>query len=171
MNSEDRFDSLIRYWSEVYKLPEDLVKAQVKAESAFNKRAVSKVGAMGLMQLMPATARELSVHYPFDPDDSIRGGTMYMRKCINWVEDELFRWKPLIVQISKEDTYRLALAAYNGGIGYVWASMRALRPSSPPLDWPRFCSVLPHVRVSGRQPRYEEIFSYVQSILPYYSGA
>ena len=61
----------------------DLVRAVIQVESAFNPVAVSTKGAMGLMQLMPATAVELGVANPFDPDQNIRGGVQYLRRLLD----------------------------------------------------------------------------------------
>ena len=97
------FDSLIVQHAEANKINPVLVRAVIEAESAFNPRAVSHVGAMGLMQLMPGTAKELGVVDPFDPDDNIRGGTKYLRTLLDRFDNNV----------------DLALAAYNAGPGAV----------------------------------------------------
>src|SRR5262249_55233826 len=73
------YDQLIRETSARYDLEYALVKAVIKAESSFNRMAVSPKGALGLMQLMPSTARMHGVRRPFTPDENIEGGCRHLR--------------------------------------------------------------------------------------------
>ena len=74
-----RYEDLVLAHASANGLRPELVRAVIQVESGFNPRARSPKGAMGLMQLMPATARTLGVQNPWDPDDNIRGGTKYSR--------------------------------------------------------------------------------------------
>ena len=81
MSSEnDRYEPLIQEHATRQSLRPELVRAVIQVESGFNPRALSPKGAMGLMQLMPATARSLGVNNPWDPAQNIRGGTEYLRR-------------------------------------------------------------------------------------------
>lgn len=93
------YDDLIAKASSKYRVDSYLVKAIIKAESNFNHRAVSPVGARGLMQLMPATAASLKVGDSFHPETNIDGGVRYLRYLMNLFNGNL----PLV------------LAAYNAG--------------------------------------------------------
>jgi len=86
-----------------YDLPASLLKGVIRAESNFQSTAVSRAGAQGLMQLMPATARELGVDNPFDIEQNIDGGARYLRKMLDRFGGDV----------------KLALAAYNAGPGTV----------------------------------------------------
>ncbi len=90
---------LIDYYAHDRGLSPQLVQAVIQVESAFNERARSHKGAMGLMQLMPDTARSLQVSDPYDPAQNIRGGTLYLRRQLDRFDGDL----------------TLALAAYNAG--------------------------------------------------------
>lgn len=76
-------DSLIRDAAAEHRLPSALIKAVVKVESAFVLDAVSRKGALGLMQLMPGTAKDIGVEDPFDPAANIFGGAMLLRKYLD----------------------------------------------------------------------------------------
>ena len=82
------YDPLIARAARAEGIPPALVKAVIHAESAFNPAAVSPKGAMGLMQLMPETARELGVRDPFQAEENVRGGTRYLgslhRRYASW---------------------------------------------------------------------------------------
>jgi soluble lytic murein transglycosylase-like protein len=97
------YDDLIRQNAERHGVSADLVRAVIQAESGFNPYAVSPKGAMGLMQLMPATARDLGVHNPFHPGENIRGGVAYLAGLLTRFDQDVER----------------ALAAYNAGAARV----------------------------------------------------
>jgi Transglycosylase SLT domain len=85
--------------SATYHLDPDLVNSVIHAESGFNSHAVSRKGARGLMQLMPATASQLGVSDAFDPQDNVTGGSRYLRELLERYDFDLVK----------------ALAAYNAG--------------------------------------------------------
>ena len=97
------YDEIIDEHASLHGIRPDLIHAVIQAESAFNPEARSVKGAMGLMQLMPATALEYGVTDPYDPAQNIRGGVAYL--------------KSLLVRYSQNE--ELALAAYNAGPGAV----------------------------------------------------
>ncbi|MFO1352996.1 MAG: lytic transglycosylase domain-containing protein [Gammaproteobacteria bacterium] len=97
-----RLARLIDRLAKEHGLEPALLDAVIRVESAYQPNATSPKGAMGLMQLMPATARRFGVHDPYDAEDNIRGGARYLR----WLLD-------------KFGDVELALAGYNAGEGAV----------------------------------------------------
>jgi len=98
-----RYDAHIREAAILYVLPEELVRAVMRVESNFYHEAVSNKGAMGLMQLMPETARSMGVLDPFDPRQNVLGGARFLRVLANHFGGDLV----------------LTIAAYNAGEGAV----------------------------------------------------
>jgi len=105
------YDDIVDEAAQTYKLDPRMIKAVMEAESAFNAMAVSPVGALGLMQLMPEVAKELGVTDPLDPRQNIMAGSKYLKQLLD----------------THNGNVRLALASYNAGPGNV-AKYRAIPP-------------------------------------------
>lgn len=97
--NKKRFTDLIEQTASKYQVDPKLVHAVIQTESAYNSTAISSAGAVGLMQLMPETAKRFGVIDRNDPDQNVEGGTRYLKHLINLFEPNL----------------HLAVAAYNAG--------------------------------------------------------
>ena len=124
-----QFDTLIEEYARANGVSADLVRAVIQAESNFNPRAVSAKGAMGLMQLMPATARELGVSDPFHPAQNIRGGVTYLARLL----------------AKYDQNVELALAAYNAGAGNVERYGNAVPPFKETREYVKKITAKPGV--------------------------
>ncbi len=95
----DRYSRLIKEVAERHDVEPALIKALVRAESDFNPSAISKKGAIGLMQLMPETLMDLDVNNPFAPAENLEAGVKHLKKLLNRFNNDI----------------PLAVAAYNAG--------------------------------------------------------
>jgi soluble lytic murein transglycosylase-like protein len=103
---ESAVDALVKQSSKSQEIDEDLLRGVIKQESAFHPCAVSPKGAMGLMQLMPATATQLGVPNPFDPAENVEAGATLLKQLLQRYGGDL----------------NLALGAYNAGTAKVDAA-------------------------------------------------
>lgn len=103
LQTTESLEEIITEASRQYNVPENLIKAIIKTESDFQPDATSHSGAQGLMQLMPATAKELGVTDAYDPYQNVMGGTKYIAQLLDKYDGDV----------------KLALAAYNAGSGNV----------------------------------------------------
>lgn len=94
-----RFDGIVTEAARDYRVPAQLIHSIIRAESDYDPNAISHKGAIGLMQLMPATARQYGVQNPFDPVQNIRGGVRYIKDLMRLYDKKT----------------NLVLAAYNAG--------------------------------------------------------
>ena len=114
-----RYDDLIAEHARIHAVRTDLVRALVQVESAYNPKAMSPKGAMGLMQLMPATARHFGVQNPFDPVENVHAGVAYLRQLLDRYDND----------------EQLALAAYNAGPGAVDKHGQSVPPYRETQDY------------------------------------
>jgi soluble lytic murein transglycosylase-like protein len=120
-SARDLYEPYVIEHSNKQSLRPELVRAVIQVESGYNPRALSPKGAMGLMQLMPDTARMLGVQRPYDPEQNIRGGTRYLRLLLD----------------KYQGNEELALAAYNAGSGAVDRHGKRIPPYRETRDYVR----------------------------------
>jgi len=112
------YDAIVEEAARTYNLDPRIIRAVMQAESAFNAMAVSPLGALGLMQLMPGVAKDLGVSDPLDPRQNIMAGAKYLKQLLD----------------ANDGNVRLALASYNAGPGNV-AKYRTVPPFKETRDY------------------------------------
>lgn len=120
-SARELYDPYVLEYANRHSLRPELVRAVIQVESGYNPRALSPKGAMGLMQLMPDTARMLGVQRPYDPEQNIRGGTRYLRLLLD----------------KYDGSEELALAAYNAGSTAVDRYGKTIPPYRETRDYVR----------------------------------
>jgi len=130
-----KYDSIIEVAAESAGVEPNLLRAVIVVESGFNSRAVSKRGAVGLMQLMPATAARFGVSNRYDPRQNVRGGALYLGFLINRFDKNV----------------RLALAAFNAGEDAVDRNAGQIPPFSETLEYvPKVMSIYRTLTEDGK---------------------
>lgn len=168
------YDNIIRKYAKRYGFDWRLIAAQIRQESSFNPKAISRAGAKGLMQLMPGTAKEVGVSRVYHPRENIAGGVFYLRKMYD-----------RFPKVKTHNRVKFALASYNGGIGRVFDARSIARYDKQNEDeWRSVKKAFPklsrryrkvHRKIWGKpQPKYgffegfRETVSYVESVMAYY---
>ncbi len=139
------YDDLIAEHSRLNGVRPALVRAVVQVESAFNPQARSAKGALGLMQLMPATLRQYNVRNPFDPADNVRAGVAYLRELLD----------------RYQNNEELALAAYNAGPGAVDKHGQSVPPYR---ETKNYVAQINHMAARPIEMRGTSIYKIVETI-------
>jgi len=130
-----RFEPIIRQAARATKVEPELLRAVIVVESGFNERALSRRGARGLMQLMPATARRYGAANAYDPAQNVHAGARYLRDLMRRYADDL----------------ELALAAYNAGEAAVAKYGGRVPPFAETRDYvPRVLGIYSRLRELGQ---------------------
>jgi membrane-bound lytic murein transglycosylase F len=162
------YDPLVRKYALLHGFDWRLVAAQIYQESHFDPSRKSWVGALGLFQIMPATAKGLGIKDPTDPEQSVRGGLKYMQQLSDHYRDVT---DPI-------ERYRFALAAYNSGFGHVDDARHLSRADKKnPTQWRQVAPYLLKLadRKYARRARFgfcrgSEPVDYVRHIDERYTG-
>lgn len=117
--NKSRYDLLVEKVARGYQIDSALLHAVISVESSYDPKAQSPAGALGLMQLMPATARRYGVSDALDPEQNIRGGARYLRDLLSMFGSDI----------------RLALAAYHAGENAVVRHQNSIPPFQATIDF------------------------------------
>jgi soluble lytic murein transglycosylase-like protein len=142
------YDELIDEHARRHGIRTDLVKAVVHVESGYNPYAKSRKGALGLMQLMPATIREYGVANPFNPVENIRAGVAYLRRLLD----------------RYNNNESLALAAYNAGPSAVDRHGQNVPPYRETLNYVRRIDAIAGASSKPAQPAATKIYRTVEVV-------
>lgn len=166
MQEQDRFDSLFQYHTQGTIFEWRLFKCMALVESDMNLEAVSPVGATGLLQIMPETAKEIDINnldidLPFNVEEHIIAAIDYFRTQ--------FQHFPEIPDAMER--IKFSLAAYNGGRAYTNKAISLAKKAG--VDWQRWdvtkkYLAFPSCRVRGKAPDHRQITDYVRQIMELY---
>ena len=149
------YDALVLEHASRHALRPELVRAVIQVESGFNPQARSPKGAMGLMQLMPQTARQLGVRNAFDPAENIRGGCAYLRQLLD----------------RYHGNEELALAAYNAGAEAVDRHGKTIPPFRETQDYVKKVGRITGVQAETNRRVIYKTFEIVDGrAIPHYSS-
>jgi len=175
-------DALIIAAAAKHVIPYELLYSQVKQESSFDPLAVSKCGARGLLQIMPPTWRELTGkdadanNYIFEPDKNLDAGAKYLKRlrmaCFRQVVCLPKEFTELSKSATQDDYWKLALASYNCGMGYVFKAINICVADNIPITWESVAVALGDKRclVKGHDPEEKQTVAYVEKIWTDYKG-
>ena len=171
--NERKFEKEIRAAAEKNQIPFELLYAQVAQESSFNPLATSKCGARGLLQLMPATGAEMGLkeHEFFDAEKNLEAGAAYLRRMCRTAKSMVTTMK-CDNHCTEDDYYKLGLAAYNGGLGYVIKAINYCKQDNIPINWETVSAKFSDKRVAvkGHDPDARQTIDYVSKIWTDYKG-
>ncbi len=137
------YEELIKKYASQRGLDANLIKAQIEQESRFDPNAKSKSGALGLMQLMKGTAKDLGYNHEdmLIPEKAIEAGTRYMQRMYNYFPG---------TRISEEERTKLALAAFNAGYGNIFTARKMIRKSN---QGEKTCEITYHTKKGEKKKK------------------